>query len=368
MIDSVARPDLGGVSRALRDNPTFLAGRLGAAYADDELADRLRLDPKTLHRLLVCRAPRPDRFTADVTAVAQFMGIPAQALAGVVREADTLQVFVDGPAEDPSAQTSTGMLAAARDTAAEAMPIVVGNARIRELADGTWDMAPEEARRNRDVEAALLWAAPVIVVSLAPLSLDAANRWLTERGLPHHLAGGNGPLRGLLLAWRGRGIVFVDESLEAAERRFTVAHEHGHFLLDYLEPRRRIAEEAPDLLDVVDRRRPSTAADRARAALIRLPLDVYTHLLDRDAEGGVASGVAAAEDDASIYAQELLAPWSRTLELARDVISTGLAYEETVATAAGAIADEFTVPAEPARARATAALDHLGRRRGFFEG
>jgi len=368
VVNSADQPDLAPVSGALRDSPAFLAGWLGATpHGGQLLVDRLRLEPSSLQRLLVCRAPRPRRFAADVTAVAEYVEVTPEALAGALREAASLAAFANRPSQPVEADHAVGLLAAAHDTAAEQLPRTAGSFRMRQLADATWRAVPEQTRESRDIEAALAWSAPVAVVSLPQLVLVAVNRWLEIHQVPRLTTSGTERLQGLLLAWRGHGLVFIDGTLDTPERRFAVAHEHGHFLLDYAEPRRRILAEAPDLLDVVDGHRPPTAADRARAALARVPLGVHSHLLERDTDGGAAHDVVAAEDDASLYAQELLAPWDATLRLLRTVVSSGRPYSEMLRLAARAIADEFVIPPDPAVSRATAALEALGVRRSFFE-
>src|SRR5205823_8143454 len=149
------------------------------------------LGENALHRLLVCRAPRPDRFTADVTALAGYIEVDPTALASVLREAAVLAALSAGRAA-PSRQDAhlgAGLLAAARDTEAEQLPRAAGVARVRELAGDTWNAAPVAVRQRRDIDAAVVWASPVAVVSLARLHLASVNRWLAEHGAPE-LPGG----------------------------------------------------------------------------------------------------------------------------------------------------------------------------------
>src|SRR5262249_54031295 len=150
------------------------------------LRERLVLGEEALHRLLTCRAPLPDRFTVDVMALAGYVGVEPTALAAGLREAAVLAALsVDRaatPSQDPHA--GPGLLAAARDNAAEQLPRAAGVARVRELASDTWSAAPEGARRRRDIDAAVVWASPVAVVSVSRLSLASVNRWLAEHGAP----------------------------------------------------------------------------------------------------------------------------------------------------------------------------------------
>ncbi|MDA8283251.1 MAG: hypothetical protein M0Z42_08155 [Actinomycetota bacterium] len=369
MASSADPTDLGLVSRALRQEPSFLAGWLSAAPGGEQrIKDRLGLTETSLHRLLVCRAPRPDRYLTDVNALAEYVDVDATTLAAALREAAVLAALGSGAvgAVEQAVPGSVGVLAAARDIAAEQLPASQGSSRVRELAEATWLAAPAEVRDRRDVQSAIVWVSPAIVVSLPRLHLATVNRWLTERGVPE-LPGGVGELRGLLVAWRGQAAIFVDGMLADAERRMTLAHEHGHLLLDYLAPRRRVLRDAPDLLDVVDGHRSATDADRARAVLARLPLGLHTHLLHRDDHGGARATIAEAEDDASLYALELLAPWEELLELLRVEVLDAGPYPDRHAAAASAVAQRFGLPSDAAAVRATAALGALGIRPGFFD-
>ena len=91
-------------------------------------------------------------------------------------------------------------------------------------------------------------------------------------------------------------------------RRLTLAHENGHLWLDYLLPRQRILRDAPDLLEVIDGHRPPTDADRARAASPGCRL-ACTPTCFIEMTTAAPERTMHAEDDASVYALELLAPW-----------------------------------------------------------
>jgi len=222
-------------------------------------------------------------------------------------------------------------------------------------------------QRQRDIEAAVAWSAPLAVVALPNLDARRARGWLAERGVRLDDGDADRPLGGLLLAARGVGIVFFDGTLEPADRRFTVAHELGHFLLDYLEPRERVLREAPSLLEVVDGWRPPTRAERAQAVLARVPIGLHAHLLDRDVHGAAVPDVEAAEDAASQFALEVLAPWSATVDAARAMVGDRRSpYGELLAEVTARLADQFALPVNRAAVRAAATLEALGVRRGFF--
>lgn len=367
---SSRRPaDLSKVSAALRDAPEFLAGWLGSTPdGEDLLRHRLSLSDTQLHRLLTCRAPDPLHFARDVQALADYIEVPDTKLASTLREAGVLAALStrDGSVATSPMEPATGLLAAARDDIVEQIPRSAPAVRIRELAAATWAAAPERVREQKDVEAAVVWASPVVIVSMPRLRMASANHWLAEHGVPS-LPDGSGELRGLLVAWRGYAAIFLDGTMTAAERRFTLAHEHGHFLLDYLLRRQRILRDAPSLLDVIDGHRPATDADRAKASLARVPIGLHTHLLHRDDHGGAGDSTVASEDDASVYALELLSPWESLLRFLHSGALASGTYADRQVAATDAVASEFALPHDAAQARAAAGLEAIGVKRGFFD-
>jgi hypothetical protein len=360
------RIDLSAVSTALRQHPGFLAGWLSATPDVERLlADRLGVSDNVVQALLVCGTPRPQYFADDVTRIAREVGVDAAALVAALREATALAVLAAGRTDAGGERSD--VLAAARDTATESISAAEPTNRLRLLAAATWDALPAELRHQSDVQKAIAWASPVAVVSLPRLTVDTVGEWLARRGVAFLPTGDPGELRGLLVAWRGYGVIFVDGTLDRAEWRFTLGHEHGHFLLDYAEPRNRILREAPTLLAVVDGERQPTDTDRARAALAGVPLGVHTHLLHRDSGGGAEARTAMAEDKASLYALELLAPWEEVLAVLRDTVEPGMPYAAALRAAAATVSGRFEIPMDAALPRATAGLTAIGVRRGFFE-
>jgi hypothetical protein len=113
---------------------------------------------------------------------------------------------------------------------------------LEALAENFWRLAgcaPEEAV---DLEAAASYALPVEIASMAHLCLkDMASR-MQGLGFAARLVGCNRRLRGCLVAYHGCGLILLDAADPPDERRFTLAHELAHFVIDYLAPRQRAVD------------------------------------------------------------------------------------------------------------------------------
>lgn len=274
------------------------------------------LDPETRRRLALCRSPRRDvAFVDDVMATASFTGIAADRLARFFRLLDAASSLRAAPKAQHRA-----LLAAARDVVEEETTYVetpmtgAGIAAgftpewLASLTERFWGgEPPTDFPRNLDLY--VLLRLPLAIVEVGGLRTADLNaflgteaaadlRWLPDRRL-----------HGCVLAYGGVGVVFVDAQDDEAERRVNLAHEVGHFLLDYLAVRERLAARDPDLLDVMDGLRDPTPQEELSALLADVPLGVQTHLLERDRAGGYSSRrTGTVEDRAELVAWELLAP------------------------------------------------------------
>ena len=99
-----------------------------------------------------------------------------------------------------------------------------------------WAAAGGPTAPPRDLQGAISLALPVTTVTLPALALGRIERWLLARGIEHRFDSRDRRLRGCLVATGGYGFIFVDGADPEDERRFTLAHETAHFLLDYQVP------------------------------------------------------------------------------------------------------------------------------------
>lgn len=184
---------------------------------------------------------------------------------------------------------------------------------VRRMLPVAWNLRDTD-RVGREPSDFLEDRYDVVCVALPDLCLDAVCRYIiTQTGaLPSSLqmmadsagtAGGR-PVRGACIAWRGVGMLLVDERDAPDEQRFSLMHEGSHFLLDYHIPRQdALRSLGSSIRDVLDGRRLPNFGERFYAVLRGKQLQWHTHLYDRR-----AAHRSQAEADADALACLLLAP------------------------------------------------------------
>ncbi len=158
----------------------------------------------------------------------------------------------------------------------------------------------------------MLWALPIAVLKFPRLSVSEVEAWLERRGIPYRLNCTDRRLRGCLIAYADRGCILLDGTDSPNELRFSLAHEAAHFVLDYLEPRRRAVDRLGEgVLEVFDGRRLPTVDERVGGVLSGTTIGVHAHLMARGPDGDLGCGdIAGTEHRADQLALELLAPAS----------------------------------------------------------
>ena len=136
------------------------------------------------------------------------------------------------------------------------------------VAEEFWHTAGTLPDWPRDLEHAIALTLPLATINLPQLGLRKIQQWLLRRGVPFEFPCQDRKVRGCLVAYRGAGAVFIDGSDPQDERRFTLAHEVSHFLLDYHLPRHRAWQRlGSNILDVLDGLRPPTIEERVDGLL-----------------------------------------------------------------------------------------------------
>lgn len=182
---------------------------------------------------------------------------------------------------------------------------------VLELAGRFWAEAGESTHFPRDLRAAACCFLDLQVHEVPGLTLARAAERLRTVGVPCASPAADRPLHGLFGSFCGRGHILLDPGDAPDQLRFTFAHELAHFLRDCREARRRAAARfGPNILAVLDGRRPPTPTERLSGALRGVPVGPHTHFLERDRWGHAADeGAHEAEEAADRLAFELLAPF-----------------------------------------------------------
>ncbi len=231
---------------------------------------------------------------------------------------------------------------------------------LKELSERFWSDAGSSTVFPRDIEKAAVHALPVGIISLPRLWISDLACWMEQRGLRCPFEGNDRPLRGSLLAFGGRGLVIINGQDPDDERRFTVAHEVAHFILDYQEIRKRAVESlGTGALEVLDGIRLATYEERLDAVLSSASIGVHIHAMDRTPGGDIFQGsVLRIEEDADLLAFELLAPAQEVQYRLRST-NTVRSFGEIMKCAESLLKKDYGLPESAARPYAFHLVDNL---------
>ena len=197
-------------------------------------------------------------------------------------------------------------------------------ANITATAKKFWEATCQKQSPPFDISQAVSLVLPVDIVMLSDLSLIRVQAWLAERDLTFDFDQEDRKLHGFIITYRGSGFIFVNGTDDEPERRYTIAHEASHFILDYHQPRQSaIAKLGKPIEDVLDGLREPTDEERIDGLLKSVSVKAYTHLMERHGDGSFYNAnVYNSENDADALALELLAPYSRVIRETKSGNST----------------------------------------------
>ena len=159
---------------------------------------------------------------------------------------------------------------------------------------------------------------PLAIKPMLMLDIEKVNAWAHKHDASYVFREKNRRLQGCILPGK-ISTIFVEADDPPEEQRFTIAHEGGHFLLDYQLPRdKAIAALGENIVEVFDGKRQPTLEERLHGILADVRVTVTPHLMERPEEGLPIGSILDAEDRADRLALELLAPASLLREEMRD--------------------------------------------------
>src|SRR6202165_681900 len=153
---------------------------------------------------------------------------------------------------------------------------------LKSTVEAFWAGAGEMEPYPRRLEQAVSWALPLAIAKVPRLCMKDVAARLAASGVDFGLHTPQRELHGCLVAFGGRGLVMLDGTDSTDEMRFSLAHEVGHFLIDYFQPRERAVRRLGDgVIDVLDGLRAPPVSERIDAILNEVDVGVHMHLMGR---------------------------------------------------------------------------------------
>jgi hypothetical protein len=233
------------------------------------------------------------------------------------------------------------------------------------LVDKFWEWSGILEPFPRSLERPIAFALPIAIVKLPRLHLQQVEGWLRARGIIYEFGCSDRLVHGCLVAYCGKGMIFVDGTDQDDERRFTLAHEVAHFILDYLSPRQVAIERLGEAICfVLDGLRPPSIDERVQAWLSHCRLGVYTNLMEREGRVDDLTGTLdSLENNADRVALALLAPPARVMA---SIDPNMLSYDEREKDIIRKLVTNFGLPASIAHTYGRALLVHAGMGRSWL--
>jgi len=182
--------------------------------------------------------------------------------------------------------------------------------RIRQIAQDFWSSTPVKYTTPCNLAHAAQSIFPISITSFPNLALEPVRLWFESRNIPLPVRHGGRRLRACLVAYEGMAMIFLDGTDPEHERRFSLAHELAHFILEYHLARLEAASVLGEgIIPVLDGKREATIEERLTGIFSGIDLGPFIHTMDRTEDGGIPSvEIQDSENLADLLALELVAP------------------------------------------------------------
>ena len=183
-------------------------------------------------------------------------------------------------------------------------------------ADWFWKRAGRRSEYPVNIGYAAMSALEVYVEEVAGLTTHAAVFHVRRAGISCAISHDESRLHGCVVVGRRGAVILVEKNDDEAQKRFTIAHEVAHYILEVRRHRERAADRmGRDFSDVLYGSREATPTERIDAWLSDVRSDKILHLMDRAPGGGYGCArTMDAECVADELALEILAPRSDVKE------------------------------------------------------
>ena len=210
-----------------------------------------------------------------------------------------------------------------------------------------------------DIGYAAMSALEVYVEEIEGLTTLTASSYAGCVGIRNACGFSERGLRGCLVVRRRGALILVERSDDEAEKRFTIAHEVAHYILEVRRHRERAAERmGRDFSDVLYGPRKATPTERIDAWLNDVRPDKILHFMDRAPGGGYGCArTMDAECVADDLALEILAPRSDMKEALSSLGRMG--FTETLSAARRIAEKRYGLPGAIAGVYASRAVRQL---------
>jgi Zn-dependent peptidase ImmA (M78 family) len=221
------------------------------------------------------------------------------------------------------------------------------NSYIVSVAKEFWSVGGLNAEPPYDISGAVSLLFPIDIVQLSELTTGKIDHWFASRKINIQTHVKDRYLHGFVVFYRGSGFMFINGTDDETERRYTIAHEVSHFLLDYKIPRDKIIQKLGNSVeDALDGVREPTSAEMIEGIIKHVSVKPFMHLLEKEGDGSFQNlKIYNSENNADALALELLAPANRvTGETLRG--RKKLPYQDFYQKAAEIIGYRYKLPAE----------------------
>ncbi|HEY0429482.1 MAG TPA: ImmA/IrrE family metallo-endopeptidase [Pyrinomonadaceae bacterium] len=236
----------------------------------------------------------------------------------------------------------------------------------QQSVDLFWSRCGEPESFPRTLERAIQFAFPITIIELPRLQLSQIESWFARRNTKYQFGCPSRAVRGCLIAYGGKGFIFIDSTDSPDEQRFTLSHEISHFLIEYWIPRQKaISKFGSTITEVLDGHRKPSIEQRVHAFLGSIQLGIYSELMTRaDSAESTQTEIWDAESRADRIAMALLAPPQSVIEKT-DISPTK--YDDRIQNITKVLTDEFGLPAPVAALYGSELLNSIGKERSWSE-